>query len=34
MTWGTDGAVSKMPMAVVIEDGAYVIRRAKEATLR
>lgn len=24
MTWGTDGAVSKMPMAVKIENGAYV----------
>ena len=24
MTWGTDGAVSKYPMAVVIENGVYV----------
>ena len=24
LTWGTDGTVSKMPMAVVIHDGAYV----------
>ena len=24
MTWGTDGAVSKSPMAVVIKDGVYV----------
>ena len=24
MTWGKDGAVSKMPMAVVIKDGVYV----------
>ena len=24
MTWGTDGAVSKAPMAVVIKDGIYV----------
>ena len=24
MTWGTDGAVSKSPMAVVIENGVYV----------
>ena len=24
MTWGTDGAVSKLPMAVVIENGVYV----------
>ena len=24
MTWGTDGAVSKMPMAVKIENGVYV----------
>ncbi len=24
MTWGTDGAVSKLPMAVVIKDGVYV----------
>ena len=24
MTWGTDGAVSKYPMAVIIKDGVYV----------
>ena len=24
LTWGTDGTVSKLPMAVVIHDGAYV----------
>ena len=24
LTWGTDGTVSKMPMAVVIHDGVYV----------
>ena len=24
MTWGTDGAVAKLPMAVQIKDGAYV----------
>ena len=24
MTWGADGAVSKYPMAVIIEDGVYV----------
>ena len=24
MTWGADGAVSKLPMAVVIENGVYV----------
>ena len=24
MTWGADGAVSKLPMAVKIENGAYV----------
>ena len=24
MTWGTDGAVSKAPKAVIIKDGAYV----------
>ncbi len=24
MTWGTDGAVSKYPTAVIIQDGAYV----------
>ena len=25
MTWGADGAVSKDPMAVVIENGTYVL---------
>ena len=24
MTWGSDGTVSKLPNAVVIENGAYV----------
>lgn len=24
MTWGTNGEVSKLPMAVVIQDGVYV----------
>ena len=24
LTWGADGTVSKLPMAVVIHDGAYV----------